>query len=492
MKPNILCIMTDQMRFDAIAELGNPDIYTPNLDRLVRRGAVMSRAYSNCPVCVPARYAIRTGSSPLRSGSFQNEPAIGKGLMEERCGEFLAKAMRRRGYRTFGIGKFHAMSPDTDIGYDVRLHCEDLEWPGDDYVNAMRRHPEYGDVEQYHGERTEMYYQPQLSPVPAKLKSESWVTDRSLEQMSADDDRPWFGFVSFLGPHPPFAPPEPYNRMYDPDRMRDPVAGPDDIDFMDERVRWNRYFVFAEEMSNAHFRTLRARYYGTISYIDSCIGRLLDAVDDDTFICFTADHGEFLGDHQAIQKENFFEESVHVPMLISWPGQIDAGSSCDAVTMLSDLFGLFTSAAGDLELRDGADLFGVLQGRAEPRETAFSYSSAPGTLDFRAMALRGPWKYIFHANGGGELLFNLDEDPREHVNRIKDSSALSDELRTTLIAEMKRFPAGLPGLENGTLKTFPRTPLKMERVYQFRHYCGIGKDGFPAKPEAVFQTLEDC
>jgi hypothetical protein len=110
--------------------------------------------------------------------------------------------------------------------------------------------------------------------------------------------------------------------------------------------------------------------------------------------------------------------------------------------------------------------------------------SDPSTHDFPEKT--SAWKYIFHANGGGELLFNLDEDPREHVNRIKDSSALSDELRAALIAEMKRFPAGLPGLENGMLKTFPRTPLKMERVYQFRHYCGIGKDGFPPSPQGVF------
>ena len=141
----------------------------------------------------------------------------------------------------------------------------------------------------------------------------------------------------------------------------------------------------------------------------------------------------------------------------------------------------------------------------EPRETAFAYSSAPGTLDFRVMVLRGPWKYIFHANGGGELLFNLDQDPREHVNRLSGESELAAELRTALIDEMSRFPLGRCGLECGAdipvcamgrqeclphanLKIFPRTELKLERVYQFRHYCGIGHDGFPSKPEAVFET----
>ena len=110
--PNVLYIMTDQQRFDTIAALGNPHIYTPNFDRLAARGVAFENAYSTCPVCVPARYTIRTGRDPHTTAIYQNgpqRPVEGQAAgMEERCGGYLARTMRGLGYRTFGIGKFHA------------------------------------------------------------------------------------------------------------------------------------------------------------------------------------------------------------------------------------------------------------------------------------------------------------------------------------------------------------------------------------------------
>jgi len=495
-RPNVLFIMTDQQRFDTIASLGNRDIYTPNLDRLVRRGVTMTRAYSDVPVCMPARYAIRTGRSPLTSGFFQNEgPVVGEGLpenTEERCGPYLAHAMSELGYHTFGIGKFHPMRYDEDLGYDVCLRCEERDGFPDDYDQFIRRHPAYDFIEQLHGERTEMYYQPQMSPLPAEMTSESWVADRAIEQIDGKDARPYFGFVSFVGPHPPLAPPVPFNRMYDPDKMRDPILGPDEVDFMDERVPWNSYFVFAEDMSNAHIRKLRARYYGEISFVDSCVGRILDAVEkrpdaDNTLICFFADHGEFLGDHHAVQKENFFEDAAHIPMLVSWPKRIKGEGRCDALMLLSDLFGVATTAAGSQELRDGIDILGVIEGEAKPREYCFAFSSAPGTLDFRMMAIRDSWKYVFHANGGGELLFNLEKDPREHRNRIEDEPEIAQELRGACIQRLDH-PTGRLGLDGDQLKVFPKTKLKLERVYQFNSFRGV--TGFPDEPQRVFDRKE--
>src|SRR5579884_2636888 len=109
-RPDILFIMTDQQRFDTIAALGNSSIYTPNLDRLVRRGISFSNAYAACPVCVAARYTIQTGCEPPTTRVFSNvkaKPAAGQADgMEERCGPYLARAMSKLGYRTFWVGKF--------------------------------------------------------------------------------------------------------------------------------------------------------------------------------------------------------------------------------------------------------------------------------------------------------------------------------------------------------------------------------------------------
>lgn len=129
-RPNVLYLMTDQFRFDAIAALGNAHVYTPNLDRLVRRGVTFTNAYAQCPVCVPARYSVRTGCEPPTTRTFENgrpKPAPGQPAgMVERCGPYLAQTMKGLGYRTFGIGKFHTMPWDEPLGYDVHLHSEEL------------------------------------------------------------------------------------------------------------------------------------------------------------------------------------------------------------------------------------------------------------------------------------------------------------------------------------------------------------------------------
>ncbi len=144
-RPNILYIMTDQQRFDTIRALGNPDIYTPNMDRLVRRGLAFSNAYSTCPVCVAARHTIRTGCEPLTTRVLSNgiaPPAPGQaGSIQERCGSYLAQSMRGLGYRTFGIGKFHTNPWDEDLGYETYLRSEEL------YATPERRQGDAGEAD---------------------------------------------------------------------------------------------------------------------------------------------------------------------------------------------------------------------------------------------------------------------------------------------------------------------------------------------------------
>ena len=426
-QPNVLFVMTDQQRFDTIAALGNQHIYTPNLDRLVRRGVSFTNAYSTCPVCVPVRYTIRTGCEPPATRIFSNRisgPAPGQAdTIEGRCGTYLAKVMRRLGYRTFGIGKFHSSPRREPLGYDVHLHSEELhaspeERATDAYAAWLaREHPEYGHLEQLMGERTEMYYMPQTSAQPADCAVEAWAADRAVEQIGADDGRPWFGFVSFIGPHPPLAPPIPFNRMYDPDRMPEPVRGDVATDHMDQQIPRMNHLIWAEAINDPHARILKARYYGEISYIDDCLGRILDAVDsredaEDTLICSFSDHGDHLGDHHAWQKESFFEASTHVPFLVSWPARLAADRRCAELVCLTDLFGIATTAAGRPQLRDGIDVLGVLDGSAPTRDSLVGWYGLPGTermqghgtrpqLEVRLLRQRRPRAALRPGRGSG-------------------------------------------------------------------------------------------
>ena len=496
-KPNVLFIMTDQQRFDTIAALGNDHIYTPNMDRLVRRGISFSNTYSTCPVCVAARTTIRPGCEPPTTRVFSNgrsEPVAGQAdSLEGRCGDYIARTMNKAGYRTFGVGKFHTAPWNEDVGFEVQLHSEELyaspeQRSGDAYAGWIaREHPEFDHIEALQGERTEMYYMPQVSPLPAPLTVESWAADRAVEQVTVDDPRPYFGFVSFIGPHPPFAPPVPFNRMYDPDRMPNPISGSLAVDHMDEQVPFMNRIIWADEINDAWARILKSRYYGELSYIDDCMGRILDAVEaredaDNTVICFFSDHGDHLGDHTAWQKESFFDVAAHVPFLVSWPNKLPRDVERDNLVCLTDLFGIATHAAGNTQQRDGIDVLGVVGGSAPPREHLIGYYGAPGTNHFKIMIRDTRWKYIYLSNGDREQLFDLAEDPHELINHAETRRDLVKVLRQVGV-EACRHPGASDALAGDDFRAFPYKEHEGNRIYQFDRSSGV--EGFPENPGDV-------
>ncbi|MBR3643809.1 MAG: sulfatase-like hydrolase/transferase [Parasporobacterium sp.] len=486
-KPNILIIMCDQFRYDCIHALGNRKIYTPYLDRLVREGLSFSNAYSTCPVCMPARYTLRTGCEPYHTGFYGNgTPHVLDGQPEdihERCGSYLAAAMRERGYYSFGIGKFHCLPFDEDCGYDEQYFTEE-GWKDeassrkDDYFSFMRReHPEYNHIEQLHGERTNMYYVPQMSPFPGELTVEGYVARRAAGILDrVPEDKPYFGFVSFVGPHPPCAPPVPFNRMYDPDQMDDPVGGTIEEDHLDDEIPCMNRHIWADEINDFGARNLKSRYYGEITYIDECIGLLLDKVKsrpdaDNTAIFFMSDHGDLLGDHHGWQKETYYEQAARVPMLLSWPGRIKPGISRELIT-LTDIFGIVTQMAGRRELKDGEPVLDAVLNRSAGRDHIFACYGLPGTRRFKFMIRKGDWKYIYLSNGGREQLFNLADDPTELKNLEKERKDIRDSLR-----EIGRKACLAPGLKDAMdgqeLKALPFEAEDMGRLRQFAAYRGV-------------------
>ena len=503
-QPNVLFIMCDQLRADAIAALGNRHIHTPNIDRLVQRGASFTNAYSSCPICVPSRYTIRTGCESPTTGYFNNrkpEPdVVGQSTVDQRCGPYLAQRMTELGYRTFGIGKFHTHPRYEDVGYETVFRAEEGAGPrdldgGDAYYTYIRReHPEYAHIEQLHGERSEMYFMPQANPLPPELNHEAFCADRAVDMLGpeADDGRPFFGMVSFVGPHPPLAPPVPFNRLYHPDRMPAPIKGDPAIDDADGWLGRSRYAMFAHDaMDPVRIAACRARYYGEVTYIDWCIGKILDAVEarpdaDNTAIVFFSDHGEALGDHNAIQKESFFEQSTRVPLLVSWPAKLGGGRRFDGLATLSDLFALATSLAGQPELREGHDQLSALLSDGPRRERVVGWFGRPGTREFKMMIRRDRWKYIYFANGGRELLFDVHADPEERrdlsVALAERTAALRDEAQ-----QVADEAAGRPGcptlLVDGQLPRWPFEPLPPIRVVQL----ASGVKGYPDHPADVLE-----
>jgi arylsulfatase A-like enzyme len=501
-RPDILFIMTDQQRFDTIAALGNSHIYTPNLDRLVRRGIMFSNAYATCPVCVAARYTIRTGCEPPTTRIFSNaksNPVAGQQVeIERRCGPYLARTMSRLGYRTFGIGKFHTDPWNENLGYEVLLRSEEtyslVSRQGDDYALWLaREHPAFDFAEQPMGERSEMYYIPQRSPLPAELGVEWWAADHAVEQIAdTDDPRPFFGFVSFVGPHPPLAPPIPFNRMYNPDRMSDPILGDLEEDHRDDEIPFMRYAVWADAINTPLARMVKARYYGEITYLDFCLGKILDRLEacansSNTLICFFSDHGDLLGDHHGWQKQNFFEASCRVPFFLSWPTMLPAGIVRRELISLADLFGIATGAGGACELREGIDVLGMLRSQSAPRPHLAGMTEPPGSQDFKVMIVTDEWKYIFMANGGREQLFNLKRDPGERSNCVASASEVRNDLHARAV-EACRVPGAMEALDGSKLRAFPFRERPRARICQFDQSRGV--QGFPDKPEDALKDFD--
>jgi choline-sulfatase len=284
--------------------------------------------------------------------------------------------------------------------------------------------------------------------------------------------------------------------MYDPDEMSSPVRGDVDVDHMDEQIPWMNHLIWAsdgdEPVDDLRIRTLRARYYGEISYIDQCLGRVLNALEErgereNTVVCFFSDHGEHLGDHHAWQKESFFEQSANVPFVLSWPSELPTGERTDELVCLTDLFGIATRAAGDAETRDGIDVLGLLHGEVEPRARLFGYYGEPGTHQFKTMAREGDWKYIWLANGDREQLFNLADDPDELVNRVDDDPDIAACLRSAAIRDLRDH--GLTEvLRDDCLDGFPFSARDRDRIHQLASWKGV--DGFPNDPADVIDDWE--
>ena len=169
-----------------------------------------------------------------------------------------------------------------------------------------------------------------------------------------------------------------------------------------------------------------------------------------------------------------------MPLLVSWPARLPAGRQHAGFATLTDLFGLATTAAGKPELRDGRDLLGALRGEGPARDVVFGVFGTPGTRQFKCMVRRGDWKYLWFANGGRELLFNLRADPGE----ARDFAAASPEVLAALRAEAVRTlaarPLSAPAVVDGALKALPFAPFPRTRIKQFAR--GVTDFGQPAAP----------
>ena len=434
--PNILFVMTDQQRSDTIAALGNPLIRTPVLDSLVASGAAFTNCYTPAPVCVAARSAAITGLPPHINGCTGN----GASPLHRRS---IMQLLQERGYQTHGIAKMH-FNPTVDAmwGFESR----DISEEGARHPNSRNDFHAYLSANAYEhvlepqGMRSEMYYLPQPSQLPARHHHTSWVADRAIDFLNRRDrEKPFFLWTSFIKPHPPFEAPTPWNKLYRAAQMPPPHRPEGFARLLNY---WNhdqnRYKYRDKGYDEMLFRAMKAMYYACISFIDYNLGRILHALDADienTLILFTADHGELLGDYGSVGKRSMLNPSVKAPLLLRAPG-IAPGQRIDAPVSLLDIFPTFAAAAEADEAMpssEGCALQRIAAGDC-PREHVFSQFS-DGDTGLYMIASRD-LKYVYSAADRAEWLFDLRVDPAETKNWAGNPlfEARLDDMRSRLIA----------------------------------------------------------
>lgn len=452
---NVLLILADQFRFDALGCAGNPVVRTPNLDRLAEEGIRFTQAYTEVPVCVAARVGLMTGQYSHRLGTIDNN---GVSLESQST---LPRLLREQGRATMAIGKMHFFPRRNHLGFDRMLLSEGIvahPWD-DDYALFMQRQG-YPVLREMHGPGHpnvdgssiySTYYKPGTLPYPEEVSATAWVADRTTEFIEANRDRPFFCFSSFIKPHPPLLPPEPYDQMYDSAAV-DLPPGWDTPDPFDPLLTAQSRFKGVINPIEAEVRRMRGHYYGLVSQIDHHVGRILDTLDrtglrERTVVVFSADHGELLGDHGQWGKRSFYEGAAKVPFLVSCPGRFPTGRTVDKLIGLTDVLPTFVELAGGTTppAVSGRSLVRLLEdGDAPWRGTLFGeYGGFKGIVqmgDLRAsarfMVRWGQWKYVYYVNGGREQLFYLREDPQELHNMAEERPSLCNTARQELIRHL--------------------------------------------------------
>jgi arylsulfatase len=465
-KPNILLIMADQFRGDALACDGNEQIHTPHLDRLASEGARFRCAYSSTPTCTPARAALLTGLSPWRHG------LLGYGKVAERYPVELPRLLKSAGYFTAVIGKCHYTPQRNTHGFDEALLDESGREESIDFRSDYRSWF-WSVAPQANPDQTAIGwndYRAAPYKLPEELHPTAW-TAATAAQFLADYQRPqpFFLKVSFERPHSPYDPPPRWWKHYQDASLPKAQAG----DWAQRYAARSGpgYEIWHGDLGEEQVRQSRQGYYGSVSHVDEQIGRVLEALEkrgwlEETLIVFIADHGDMTGDQHLWRKSYAYEPSARIPMLLRWPnGLISAQRNAVRAepVEIRDILPTFLDAAGapapDTPL-DGRSLLALLRGAHDWRgyidlEHDVCYSPAN---HWNALT-DGRMKYIFHARDGEEQLFDLAHDRYELKNLASETrygSTLSqwrERLTNHLAIRGERFA------KNGRLALRPESYL---------------------------------
>lgn len=417
-KPNILYIFADQMRASALGCMHDEPVHTPHLDRLASEGVLFTHAYANTPVCTPSRASLLTGKHALTARCIVNDLRLPEDEIS------IADVLGQYGYRCGYIGKWHldGISRHMFTPPGRRRHGFD------DYWAVYNCNHNYFDPKWFEDDSPELK---RRMGYDADIQ-----TDQAIGFIERFRTEPWCLFLSWGPPHDPYRMvPQEFLDMYPPDQV-----------------------VLRPNMEGVD-REAVAGYYAHVSALDHNVGRLMVALDrlglaDDTIVVFSSDHGDMLWAHGRRNKQQPYEESIHIPLIMRWPGRLLPGKVEDVLIGVTDhtptllgLVGIPVSAT-----MNGLDLSGWLLGRDGPAPASIFINEY---VSFDQAQAWQPWRGVRTQRytyarwlQGGALLFDNETDPYQMHNLAHQPgyqtlmAELEVELRAWLAQLGDRFMPG--------------------------------------------------
>lgn len=486
-KKNLLFIMTDQQQYKALSIAGNTVLETPHLDRLAKEGAYFKNAYTPMAVCGPARSSILTGmtvestgvNSNARTYSYNDSPVMTSKTFDE--------ILTEKGYHCEYYGKWHVLTSKGDVYKNPKLTSKNGKsrfGPGGqnhvfmDYINEIYPQPTLKEGElydtfvkrPYKPNPIDTYYGKSYDEVkdkkrrvqtslhgelliPAEHSITAYQAKEAIKAIERLKDSTFSITLSWHMPHAPMTPTKPYSGMYPVEEMELPASLHDNMENSPYKRANNRQDL-PEYRDEEKIKYMISDYYGIIKEIDDWIGEILKTLDkngltDDTLIIFTSDHGEMLGAHGMREKNVFYEESSHIPLLIRSPGQIKKNTIVDGYVSNVDLF---STILDYLEIEgsypsDGSSLRDLIEGKETEHGEYVVTEWDRGDMVPNYMIVKDGWKLIIPYTPTSKVIntmYDLNTDPHEMNNLLglnpnrREYSNKAEELRKDLLDWLKK------------------------------------------------------
>jgi arylsulfatase len=422
-QPNVLLVMADQWSGARLGGAGHPTVQTPTLDRMAKNGVTYTRAYSECPICIPARRTLMTGTTTRTHGDRvfrKSEPMPNIPT--------LASCFSGANYQTFCVGKLHVYPERDRIGFDDVLLSEEgrPHLAIDDYSMYLSDHGHTG-MAFSHGLPNNNYAHRPWH-LPEHCHATNWATQTMCRTIKRrDPTRPAFWTLSYEAPHPPLAPLAAYMDHYRQFEMEAPLEAAWASNTGDLPHALQALYSYYPNLTGTALHEMKRAYYALCTHLDHQLSVVLGTLReekllDNTIILFCSDHGEMLGDFGLFAKRTFYEGSARVPMIVMGlqdDARISPGTTDDRLTGLQDVMPTLLDLAGiDVpQSCDGRPMHGD-----ERRDLL--YGDVLENNSASRMIHDGHHKLIWYPAGNIKHLFDLENDPQE-LNNIAGTTEAS-------------------------------------------------------------------